>query len=198
MLLFRLVLASAFITASVLFVASAYAAPTTSTTSVDLGPAAQFALELLIQLAPFIAVILAGFASWALGKLGLKQDAQQGEIMRMRLEALLNSGVNLAKSRLQTKFNGHLSVDVHNELLATVSAYVLEHGSAVSKYYVLNKNRDILTEKAEAWLAAQGLVPSATGVVQVPDAVPVPAGAIPVQPRIDLPPPLMATTTSIV
>jgi hypothetical protein len=159
----------------------------TASTTVDLSPAAQFALDLLIALSPVIAVIVSGLVSYALARVGLKQDAQQGDFMRQRLEALLNSGVNLAKSRLQTQYQGHLSVDVHNELLATVSNYVLQHGTAVAKYYEFNSNPLMLAQKAEAWLASQGLVPSAAGVVQVPNAVPVPAGANPIQPRTEIP-----------
>jgi hypothetical protein len=167
-----------------ILVRAAGAATTAST--VDLSPPAQFALEVLIQLAPIVALVIGSMITWALGRIGLKQDAQQGEFMRQRLEALLNSGVNLAKSRLQTRFDGLLTVDVHNELLATVSNYVLTHGSAVTKYYRLNDKDSVLREKAEAWLAAQGLVPNAAGVVRVGNAVPVPAGAVPVQPRVDL------------
>jgi hypothetical protein len=156
--------------------------------TINLSPAVEFALQFLIALAPAIAAILTGFIAWALQRFGLKQTAEQGEFMHQRLDALLRSGVNLAKSTLQTKYSGALTVHVHNQLVADVANYVLTHGETVSKYYDFPNRAEILEQKAEAWLASQGLVPGPEGsTTQVPAAVPVPAGAVPVQPRTDIP-----------
>jgi hypothetical protein len=95
------------------------------------------------------------------------------------LERAFKMGVNLAATRLQTHFGGKLTVDVHNQLAATVVNYVLDHADPALKQLGIDptKNAQRIAESALARLSDAGIVPSAAGPidVHVPAVPPAPA-----------------------
>jgi hypothetical protein len=135
-------------------------------TYVDLSPL----VALLRQIAEGVVAIigpavLAAAFSWFRQKTGVavSQDAQQV------VERAFNNGINLATTRLQTLYGGKLTLDVHNQLAATVVNYVIDHAGPELKKLGIDpeKNAENLAEKAIARLAGAGIVPSATGSIEV-------------------------------